>query len=81
MGNQDEGVFVVLEIPGKPLDVLRIQVVGGFVQQQDVRVLQQQLGEQHLGPLAPDSSSTLCSRPMSRSPSSATFFVFWHSRL
>ena len=53
MGNQDKGVFIILEVPGKPLDVFRIQIVGGFVQQQDVRILQQQFGQEHLGPLAP----------------------------
>ena len=53
MRNQDEGIFILLEIAGEPLDVFRIQVVGRFVQEQDIRILQEQLGEEHLGPLAP----------------------------
>ena len=37
VGNEDEGVFVVDEIPFQPFDVVFIQIVGRFVQQKDVR--------------------------------------------
>ena len=37
VGNEDEGVFVVNEIPFQPFDVVFIQIVGRFVQQEDVR--------------------------------------------
>ena len=48
MGDEDESVFVILQEAGQPADVLHIQIVGGLVQQQNIRILQQQLGQQHL---------------------------------
>ena len=41
VGNQDEGVLILLEIPFQPGNVLHIQIVGRLVQQKDVRFFQQ----------------------------------------
>ena len=57
MGDEDEGVFILLEISLQPLDVLHVQVVGGLVQQQDVGLFQQQLSQKNLGSL---SAGELC---------------------
>ena len=52
MGDQDEGVFIFLEIAPQPLDMLHVQVVGGLVQKEDIRLLQKELGQKDLGTLA-----------------------------
>ena len=52
MGDQDKSIFILLEIPLQPFDMLGVQVVGGLVQKKDVRLLQKQLSQEHLGPLA-----------------------------
>ena len=36
MGDEDESVFVILQEAGQPADVLHIQIIGGFVQQQNI---------------------------------------------
>ena len=52
MGNQDEGVLVVLQKLCEPFDMLYVEIVRGLVEQQDFGVLQQQLGQQNLAALA-----------------------------
>ena len=52
MGNQDKAVLIVRQIALQPLDMLDIQKVGRFVQNQNGRILQEQFGEQHFGPLS-----------------------------
>jgi len=42
MADQNGRPRIVLQIAFEPLDCLQIQMVGGFVQQQDVRLAQQQ---------------------------------------
>ena len=51
MGNENEGILILLKVTPEPLDMLLIQVVGGLVQQEDIRFLQQQLSKQDLCPL------------------------------
>ena len=52
MGNEDEGILILLQITLQPLNVLLIQIVGRLVQKQNVRLLQKQLAQKHLGTLA-----------------------------
>ena len=52
MGDQHKGVFVLQQVAFQPGDVLYVQIVGRLVQQQNVRLFQQQLGQQHLGALS-----------------------------
>ena len=51
MGHEGHGPAEVQEIVLQPLHGLQVQVVGGLVQEQDVRALKQHPGQ--LGPLAP----------------------------
>ena len=52
VGDQDDGLGVFLQVAFQPLDRLHVQMVGRLVQQQDVRLDQQQLDEADLGLLA-----------------------------
>ena len=45
MRDEDEGVGVVVEIVLEPVAGFEIEVVGGLVEQQEVGLLQQELGE------------------------------------
>ena len=47
MGHGDDRARVLLQMVFEPGDRLRVQVVGGFVQQQDVRVLQEDAAQRH----------------------------------
>ncbi|MNC50321.1 hypothetical protein D3C75_995540 [compost metagenome] len=53
MGNQQKCIRVLLQVISQPVNVLNIQVVGRLIKQQYIRLLQQQLGQQNLGPLSP----------------------------
>jgi len=48
----DDRAFVVLQVLLQPGHALGIQMVGGFVQQQDVRLLEQQTAQRHAAALA-----------------------------
>ena len=52
MRYQDKSIFVALQVILQPLDMLHIQEVGWLIQDEDIRALQQQLRQQHLGALA-----------------------------
>ncbi|MNC83232.1 hypothetical protein D3C75_1370790 [compost metagenome] len=47
MGNQDEGIRILLQIVRQPVNMLHIQIVGRLIQQQYIGLLQQQLGQQN----------------------------------
>ncbi len=47
MGNDDHGALALVQHPGQPVDAVDVQVVGRFIQQQDVRVRKECLGEQY----------------------------------
>ena len=51
MGNQDKGIFIVLQVALEPVNMLGIQVVGRLVQEQDIWFFQEELGQKNLGPL------------------------------
>ncbi len=52
VGNEDKRILILVQVAFQPFDVLLVQVVGGLVQQQDVRLFQQELAQQYLGTLA-----------------------------
>ena len=52
MGDGDDGTFVLLQMLFEPIDGLSIEVVGGLIEQQHVRLLQQQSAERHTTALA-----------------------------
>ena len=52
MGDQDKSIFILIEIPLQPLDMLHIQIVGRLVQKKDIRFFQKQLAQQYLRSLA-----------------------------
>ena len=52
MGNQDKGIFIILQVTLEPVDMLRIQVVGRLIQKQDVWFFQKELGQKNLGSLS-----------------------------
>ena len=60
MGNQDKGIFIVLQVALKPVNMLGIQVVGRLVQEQDVWFFQEELGQKNLGPLSTRQLSNIC---------------------
>ena len=41
MGNQDECILILIQIPLQPFDMLHIQIVGRLIQKQDIRFFQQ----------------------------------------
>ena len=47
VGNDDHGALALVQHPGQPVDAVDVQVVGRFIQQQDVRVRKECLGEQY----------------------------------
>ena len=52
MGDQDEGVFIIQKVTLQPFDVSLIQIVGGLIQQQNVRLFQKKLSQKNSGALA-----------------------------
>ena len=42
VGDGNDGAFVLLQVALQPLDALGIEVVGGLVKEQDVRLLQEE---------------------------------------
>ncbi len=52
VGHENKAVLVIQQIFFQPCDMLRIQIVGGLVQNQNGRVLEQKLRQKHLGALA-----------------------------
>jgi hypothetical protein len=51
MGDGDNGAGILLQVLFQPCHRFGIQVVGGFVEQQDVRLFQQQAAKGHPAPL------------------------------
>ena len=51
MGNQNEGMLVVLQELCEPFDMFNVKIVSRLVQQQNLGVLQQQLSKQNLAAL------------------------------
>ena len=51
---------VLLQVLLQPVDTLRIKVVGRLVQQQDIRLLQEQSAERHAAPLAARQRLHIC---------------------
>ena len=52
MGDQDEGVFIIQKVTLQPFDVRLVQIVGGLIQQQNVRLFQKKLSQKDSGTLA-----------------------------
>ena len=52
VGDQDEGVFIIQKVALQPFDVGLVQIVGGLIQQQDVRLFQKKLSQKDSGALA-----------------------------
>jgi hypothetical protein len=50
--NEDEGVLVFLQVALEPGDVLLVEVVGGLVEKQDLRLLQEKFAQEDFGALA-----------------------------
>ena len=48
MADHDDGALEVQQKVLQPVDGVDVQVVGGLVQQQDIRIAEQRLGQQHL---------------------------------
>ncbi len=43
----DHGAFTLVQDTSQPADTMDIQIVGGLIQQQDIRIRKQRLGQQH----------------------------------
>ncbi len=52
MRDQDKRVLILLEIALEPFDVAGIEIVGRLVEQQDIRLFEQELTEQDLRALS-----------------------------
>ena len=48
MRNENKRIFIIIEIPLQPLNMLHIQIVGRLVQKKDIRLFQKKLSKQHL---------------------------------
>ena len=44
VGNQDKGIFIIVQVTFQPFDMFGVQIVGRFVQQEDVGFFQQEFG-------------------------------------
>ena len=53
MGHGDDGAFVILEVALQPRDRAGIEVVGRLIEQQQVRLLQQQPAQRDAAALTP----------------------------
>ena len=51
MADQDKGIFIIVQITFQPFNMLCIQIVGGLIQEKNIRFLQQKLAQQNLGTL------------------------------
>ena len=52
MRNQNKSIFVIIQIPLQPLYMIFIEIIGRFIQKQNVRFFQQQLCHENLCTLA-----------------------------
>ena len=52
MGDGDDRPLVLLQVRFQPLDGFGVQVVRGLVQQEDVRLLQEEAAQRHAAPFA-----------------------------
>ena len=59
MGDGDDGALVLAQMLLQPLDTLGVQMVGGLVEQQHVRLAQQQAAQSHAAALASAESGNL----------------------
>ena len=51
VADQDKGIFVIIQITFQPFNMLCIQIVGGLIQEKNIRFLQQKFAQQDLGTL------------------------------
>ena len=75
MGNEDECIFILIQVAFQPFDMFRIQIVGRLVQQQDIRLFQQQLAEKALGALAAAQLGNVTIQPDIGQPQGASHFL------
>lgn len=57
VGDGDDRAFVLLQMCLEPLDAFGVEVVGGFVEEEDVGLAEQQAAEGHAAPLAAGKGS------------------------
>jgi len=51
VADQDKGIFVIIQITFQPFNMLCIQIVGGLIQEKNIRFLQKKFAQQDLGTL------------------------------
>ena len=51
MRNKNKSVLIIEKITFQPCDMLFVEIIGWLIQKKNIRFLQQQLAEEHLGPL------------------------------
>ena len=77
MGNQNKGIFIVVEIAFQPFNMLFIQIVGRLVQKKNVRLFQQKFSEKDFGPLTSGKLSDVpFQTDFSQTEGTADFFNF-----
>ena len=52
MRNKNKAIFIGLQVALKPFNMLKVQVIGRLIKNQNSGILQKQLGQQNFGPLA-----------------------------
>ena len=60
VGNEDKGIFIILQVAFKPIDVLCIQVVGWLVQEKDIWFFKKEFSQENLGPLPTWKGRDIC---------------------
>ena len=80
MGDGQDRSRVFREVLLEPVDALRVEVVGGLVEQQQVRLLEQQRAERDPAPSPPDRVDTCASGGGQRSASIACSIVLSSSQ-
>ena len=51
MGDTDDGAFILLQMLLQPVDTLSIEMVGGLVEEKDIRLLKQETAERYAATL------------------------------
>ena len=73
--NEDKGIFIVLQVAFKPIDMLRIQVVGWLIQEKDIWFFKKQFSQKDLGPLPTWQGGHIRIHPKVHNPKSTRHFI------
>ena len=76
VGNEDKGIFIVLQVTFEPIDMLRIQVVGWLVQEKDIWFSRSNLAKRTLVRCPPERGRYICLHAKVHDPKSPRHFIY-----